>query len=106
MFGTRERIDRDQRARGDCRVAARGGIFLYDGSKGTETGNTDEQVAREPFCEETERQRPSNWHSEMHFDSASAQIQSPGAIWKWKRKEVVLHIRYNAVYHNFNMNLV
>lgn len=59
-------------------MIARGGIFLHGGSKGTENGNTVVQVAREPFYEETERQRPSNWHSGMHLDFV--QTQSFGII--------------------------
>lgn len=88
----RERVDRDRRAR-EVWVGRAGWHFSERRIKATKNGGTDEQVAREPFYEETKRQRLFNWYSEMHFDSASAQIQSPGAIWERKRKEIIL--RYN-----------
>lgn len=59
----RERLDRDRALWGD---RARGSIFLHGGSKA-------KQVVRKPFCEETVRQPPFNWHSEMHLDSATWQ---------------------------------
>jgi len=44
-------------------------------------------VVREPFCQETERQRPSNWYSEVHLDFVPVMIQPSGKI--WERKDVM-----------------
>lgn len=63
-------VDRD---RGSRRVAARGGIFLRRADqKGNEKNETppDKWLA-DPPEKETARQRPSNWHSGMHFTGFS-----------------------------------